>query len=213
MKVKGYWPSASTDEPQVLALAELLSDARVAQESDALLAVTALAKTAAGKRNDFRPTPAILCDMAVSVMRERLQRSRSKVPTGVNPDGTWYDPETGRLAEELDPLTGEVKVKRIAGNQTRDAVMADIAAEVPERVGAQEDLGGTSSLPHLDKLTTEQRKIGQADTPDEMVQYRWCFEAPSSWRIQPVCGPWVNLQSQALLAGKEWLANASRRYR
>jgi len=235
MKVKGYWPLASTDEPQVLALAELLQDAKISQESDVLAAVTALAKTESGKRNDFRPTPSMVCDMTVTLRRNRYQQERSRVPSGINSDGSWYDAETGRLAQEHDLVTGEVKVKRIASPESRDIAMAGIrqyltngSQDLLDRFGKptlnvadwqppsdspRSELGGTSyGVLHSERLTTDSRKVGIPDTEDEMIQYRWAFEPPHNWPTQPTCGPWVNTQSQAMLDGKAWLVTANRRF-
>lgn len=235
MKVKGYWPGASTDEAQVLALAELLQDARVTNEADVLAAVTALAKTETAKRNDFRPTPSMVCDMTLTLRRERFQSERSRVPTGVNSDGGWYDSETGRLAEEFDPATGTTRLKQIASPERRDTAMAQIRAhlsgstmdfEIRSEIAvvesaddqgiseARKDLGGNNyGLRNAERLATECRRIGVPDTEDEMLQYRWSFDPPESWRLQPTCGPWVNTQAQAMVDGKNWLTAANRRYR
>lgn len=234
MKVKAYWPSASTDEPQVLALAELLKDGKFSQETDIILGVTALAKTEAGKRNDFRPTPAMIYDAAQTVRRDRYQRERSRVPQGMNPDGTWYDTETGRLAEETDPDTGQVKTKIVASPETRELAVARIRAylggdadaivgqfRTPEatpdlgddRTTFREDIGGYAlTIPHITGLATESRKAGVPDTEDEIIQHRWTFDPPPRWRMQPTCGPWVNSQLQAMNDGKTWLIAANRRY-
>jgi len=215
MKVKGHWPSASTDEPQVLALAELLQDARIGRESDALQAVTNLAKTESGRRNDFRPTPAMLCDMAKNVRRDRHQQERNNVPVGVGVDGTWYDASTGRIAESDSPADGVAQPKRVASPEERETAVAQIknVLEDDGKENAREDLGGYSRVvSHADLLTTE-RRGGAANTEDEYVQYRWCFEPPPGWPEQPTCGPWVNNPAQAMIAGKEWLASANRRQR
>lgn len=235
MKVKGYWPGASTDEPQVLALAELLQDAKITHESDVLAAVTALAKTETAKRNDFRPTPGMLCDMTITMRRERFQQERGRVPTGVNREGNWYDSETGRPAEEFDAATGTLRLKQLATPEARDNCMAqirahlsgspmefDIRSEIAVTVGpdnpapdnAHGDLGGyRTTLVHAERLASECRRVGIPDTEDEMFQYRWSFDPPESWRSQPTCGPWVNSQAQAMTDGKNWLSNANRRYR
>ena len=235
MKVKGYWPGASTDEPQVLALAELLQDAKINNEADVLDAITALAKTETAKRNDFRPTPSMICDMTVALRRDRFQKERSRVPTGVNTDGGWYDTETGRPAEEFDYATGTTRLKQIASPEGRDRAMAQIRAhlsgslmefeirsEIPlveptdeQRISeARKDLGGYNyGLVNAERLGTECRRIGVPDTEDEMLQYRWSFDPPESWRLQPTCGPWVNTQAQAMTDGKNWLTAANRRYR
>lgn len=230
MKVKGHWPSASTDEPQVLALAELLQDARIGREDDALRAVTELAKTDAGRRNDFRPTPAMLCDMAKAVRRDRHQRERSAIPPGINPDGTWYDSSTGRLAEECDPVDGVPRPKYVASPEARETAVAQIrnalggeskeffanidTPDVERPSGARSELGSYEYLlAHADSLTTESRRGGAADTEEEFVQYRWCFEPPPEWKTQATCGPWVNSQAQAMNDGKTWLAAANRRHR
>ena len=236
MKVKGYWPLASTDEPQVLALAELLQDAKVTQESDVLAAITALAKTETGKRNDFRPTPAMVCDMTVTVRKDRYHRERAMVPSGINSDGSWYDSDTGRLAQEHDLATGESKIKRIASPESRDRAMAGIRRYLtegaqdlidqfhtptlnavdwgnPEPDRPQSELGGSSyGVKHSERLTTDSRKVGIPDTEDEMIQYRWAFEPPHNWPTQPTCGPWVNTQAQAMLDGRAWLVTVNRRY-
>lgn len=215
MKVKGHWPSASTDEPQVLALAELLQDARIGRESDALQAVTNLAKSESGKRNDFRPTPAMLCDMAKAVRRDRHQQERNNTPVGVSTDGTWYDAGTGQIAETF--VDGVSQPKRVASPESRESAVAQIKntlSEDPveeEKPSAREDLGGSRyTVSHADLLSTE-RRGGLTNTEDEYVQYRWCFEPPTGWKEQPTCGPWVNNQAQAMNAGKEWLAQANRR--
>lgn len=231
MKVKGYWPQASTDEPQVLALAELLQDAQVAREEEVLAAVTALAKTESAKRNDFRPTPAMVCDMVVSLRRDRHQQERARVPLGVNRDGNWFDPDTGRLAEEFDPATGTMRVKRIASPDTREKVVAairsglkaswdfDVNSHIPIVEGdfednARNDLGGmVYSITNIERLATECHRTGEPDTEDEVFQYRWTFDPPEDWRLQPVCGPWVASQAQAMQDGKNWLTAANRRHR
>lgn len=234
MKVKAYWPQASTDEPQVLALAELLQDAHVTQESDVLAAVTALAKTETGKRNDFRPTPSMVCDMTVSLRRDRFQQERNRVPSGVNEDGSWYDTETGRLAEYFDPSSGTVRIKQIASPESRDRHMAQIRAclagtpmdfEIQHEIAtvdgpqdqaenARSDIGNYAYvLANAHRLATECRRVGVADTEDEMLQYRWSFDPPESWRSQPTCGAWVNSQAQAMQDGRTWLSNANRRHR
>lgn len=239
MKVKGYWPLASTDEPQVLALAELLQDAKISRESDVLLGVTALAKTESGKRNEFRPTPAMVADMAVAMRRERHQRERSQVPSGINPDGTWYDGETGRLAEEFDPSTGEVKTKMVASPEARDRAMAQMRhflssqpkvrdeilsqfstpeiqgdhADDVTREDARSDIGGFGyTVAYAERLATDSRKVGIPDTEDEIIQFRWTFEPPGHWKMQATCGPWVNSQSQAMQDGRTWLAQINRRH-
>lgn len=233
MKVKAYWPLASTDEPQVLALAELLKDGRFSQESDIILGVTALAKTEAGKRNDFRPTPAMIYDAAQTVRRDRYQRERSRVPQGMNPDGTWFDSETGRLAEEFDTFTGTVKTKVVASPEARDQAVAELRAflagdadaiigqlhppevvvDDEEPLPARDDIGGYAySVPYIQGLSTESRKAGIPDTEDEIIQYRWSFDPPAKWRSQATCGPWVNSQAQAMADGKNWLIAAARRY-
>ena len=228
MKVKGHWPSASTDEPQVLALAELLQDARIGRESDALQAVTNLAKTEAGKRNDFRPTPAMLCDMAKTVRRDRHQQERNSAPSGVGTDGTWYDASTGRVAEEFDPVDGVPRPKQVASPEVRETAVAQIKTalgneseavlsqiKTPELTEspARSDIGSYSyALANADLLTIETRR-GGTDTEDEYVQYRWCFEPPPGWTEQATCGPWVNSQPEAINAGKTWLAAANKRQR
>lgn len=234
MKAKGYWPSASTDEPQVLALAELLKDARISREADALLGVRALAKTEAGRRFDFRPTPAALCDSAVAVKRTRLAAEVSRVPTGVNEDGTWFDSETGDLARETDLLTGETRIKRIVDPERREYFMAlirkylgeDVPIDQPvangtagdaqwdTRTDARSDIGAApTAMPNITRLSVETRRVGVPDTEDEMVQYRWAFEPPDHWKCQPSCGPWVNSHSEAVQYGRQWLNTANRKYR
>ena len=232
MKIKGFWPQASTDEPQVLALAELLQDAKITREDDVLHAVTALAKTESAKRNDFRPTPSMVCDMVIAIRKDRHQQERGRVPTGVNPEGSWYDSDTGRLAEEFDPGTGQMRTKRIASPESRERAVAairaglagtaldfDINAHIPVVEGVdhdspRDDIGGLRyGVAHSERLATECRRVGIPDTEDEMYQYRWTFDPPETWRIQPLCGPWMNAQVQAMQEGKNWLAAANRRYR
>ena len=219
MKVKGHWPSASTDEPQVLALAELLQDARIGREEDALRAVTELAKTDAGRRNDFRPTPAMLCDMAKVVRRDRHQRERGAAPQGVNADGTWFDATTGRLAVDD---SGDTTPKYVASPEARESAIAQIksalgddAASVLGQIDTPDtprgELGSYSyTTAHAESLTTESRRGGVAE--EEYVQWRWCFEPPPDWKAQATCGPWVNSQVEALNDGKAWLAAENRKH-
>ena len=228
MKAKAYWPSASTDEPQVLALAELLQDARLTRESFGLLGVAALARTEAGRRFDFRPTPAALADAAVTQQRDAVARQRTALPVGVNQDGTWYDPDTGQLAVEQDELTGEIRVKRVTSPDYRDRLMARIrqahGGPVSAFAGdddvtldkdtAREDIGHTAvEVPHLARLSIQARRVGLPDTEDDMVQYRWSFDPPEIWRTQATCGQWVNSQAEALNQGRTWLQAAVRNHR
>jgi len=229
MKVKGYWPQASTDEPQVLALAELLQDAKIIREDDVLLAVKALAQTESAKKNEFRPTPSMICDMTVTLRRERYQQDRARTPTGVNPDGHWYDTATGQLAQEFDPTTGQLRPKQVASPERRDKAMAQIKAMLSggafslepnqyaptpsaEHDTPQSEIGGGYTLANAERLDTESRRVGVPDTEDEMLQYRFTFDPPESWRLQPICGPWVNTQSQAIQDGRTWLNTANRRH-